>query len=103
MCRLALEKFAAAEVAHKFAIARGDLAADGDDLRASLNLEAFKRIIIEIHLLGFRGDFAAMIWIVNNKVSVAAHFDFTFARIQTENLRRGGARRLDKAMHVDPP
>ena len=45
--RFALEIFPAAKLADEFSIARRDLAAHGDDMRASLNFESFERVVIE--------------------------------------------------------
>src|SRR4051812_1573563 len=61
MVRLALKKFPASNVADEFPIPCSNLAADGDDVRPPFDLESFERIVIQIHLMSFGGNFSAII------------------------------------------
>ena len=70
MCRFALEIFSAPELAYEFSIAGRNLAANRDDMGAAFDFESFKRIVIEIHLVGFRRNLSAIVWIVNHEISV---------------------------------
>src|SRR4030095_6415380 len=80
MRRLAFQKLAAAEFADEFSVTRGNFPANGDDVRPSLNLESFKRIVIEVHLMRLRGNFSAKVRIVNNKIGVTRDFDGALSR-----------------------
>src|SRR6266513_1598660 len=72
MRRFALEVSAAAEFANELAVPCRNLATHGDDMRAHLDFETLKRIVIEIHLMRFGEDFSAVIGIVDNEIGVAA-------------------------------
>src|ERR1035441_1257722 len=61
MARLALEEFSVAVFADEFTIAHGDLPAHGDNARAAFDFPAFKRAVIEVHVLRLHGNFAAII------------------------------------------
>ena len=72
MTRLALEEFSVAVFANEFSIAHGDLPAHGDVARTAFEFPAFKRAVIEIHVLRLHGDFAAIIRIEHDEVGVCA-------------------------------
>src|ERR1017187_6199728 len=56
MARLALEKFPVAVFADEFPIAHGNLSAHGDDARPAFDFPAFKRAVIQIHVLRLHGN-----------------------------------------------
>src|SRR5438132_9320828 len=99
---LAFQELAAAEFADEFAVTRRNFAADGDNVRPSLNLESFERIVVQVHLVRLGGNFSAIIRIVNDKVGVAADFDRAFARKQTKKFRGLRAGAVNKPLDVDP-
>ena len=80
MTRLALEEFPVAVFADKFAIAHGDLPAHGDVARTAFQFPAFKRAVVEIHVLCLHGDFAAIVWVEHHEVGVRTGLDRAFAR-----------------------
>src|SRR4051812_25070420 len=98
MSRFALEEFAATDLANELPIARGDLTADGNCARTTLNFHAFKGVVIEVHRMRLRGNFSLIVWIVNNEVSVSADLDGALAREQAEDFCGVGARRGDELM-----
>ena len=102
MGRFALKKPASPDLADKFAVSHGDLAAYCDGLRTSGNRHAFERIVINIHRLRFRGDGPLVSRIVNNQIGVAAELDGAFARKQSEQSGRLGAGGVDKTVQIEP-
>ena len=88
MRRLALEKSSAPKFADELTIARGDFSAHGDNMRATFDLETFKGIVIDVHEMRLRGNFSAIVWIVDDEIRIAADLDRTFARKKAEQFCR---------------
>ena len=102
MIRLALEKFSAPAFADKFSVARRDLATNGDEMWVAFDFESFEGVVIKIHLVRFSGNFAAVIRIVDDQVSVAPGLDRSFAWEESEDFRRLRAGGIDEPMDIDP-
>lgn len=101
MSRFAVEELAAAGVADESTVARGNLAADGDDVRAAFDFPAFKGAVIDIHMMRLRGNFAAIIGVINHQVGVGTGLYGAFAGKKSKEfggLRAGG---IDELMQVD--
>ena len=83
---LALEQFAATDLADEFAVADGYLAADGDNGGASFNGHAFEGVVIHVGSLGLGRQRSPIIWIVNDQVRVTPQLDRAFSWEQAEQL-----------------
>src|ERR1017187_9695768 len=103
MTRLALEEFPVAVLADEFPIAHGDLPAHGDDTGTAFDFPAFKRAVIEIHVLRLHGNFAAIVWVIDHQVGVRAGLDRAFAREEIERLRDLRAGDVYKRVQVNLP
>jgi hypothetical protein len=80
MIRLAFEKLSARHLADELSIARRDLAPNGDNIGAAFDFESFEGIVIEIHLVRFGRNVAAIVRIVDDQIGVAPDLNRAFAR-----------------------
>src|SRR5262249_12387442 len=94
----ALEHLPVLVVADEFAVAHLNLAADRDSGGFAFDWPAFKSAVVDIHLLRFRRDVAAVGGIVNHQVGVAAELDCSLAREEAEDFRGLRAGGIDEAM-----
>lgn len=101
MVRLARNKPATPGLADKLPIARGNLAADGDDVRTAFDGHAFERVVIHIHSLGFCGDSTLISRVVNDEVGITAKLNRAFAREQTEDLCGLSAGSIHESVQVE--
>src|SRR5690606_38832627 len=92
MRRWTRQELARAELADEFAVADLDLAADGHQRRATFDLPAFERAVVDRHLLGLRGNLAAVGGVVDHQIGVAADGDRPLAGVEAEQLRSLRAR-----------
>ena len=69
---------------------------------AAFDFKSFEGIVIEIHLVRFRGNFAAVVGIVDDQIGVAPGLNRAFAREEAEEFRRLRAGGLDEPMQIDP-
>ncbi len=97
----ALQHAAATAFADELAIADLNFAANSHDGRATSDLHAFKTVVIVIGVLRFCGDRAAIIWIVDDEVGVAADGDGALAGEEPEELCGAGAGGVHKAIQGD--
>ena len=103
MTRFALQKFPATMRADEFSITHGDLPAHGDVAGTAFQFPAFKRAVIEIHVLRLHGDFAAIVRIEHHEVGVCAGLDLAFAREEVERLRDLRAGDVHERVQVNLP
>ena len=96
------KEFSASRITGKSLIADRDLAAHRDEMGPAFDFEAFKGIVVEIHLLGPGGNPAALSRVIEDQVGVASGLDGSFARKQSKNPRRVRACAGDKLMKIDP-
>src|SRR6476661_4446655 len=101
MRRFAAEKLTAGLVADELTIAGLDFAADCDDAGAAFDSQALEAAVIDVHVVSLRGDRAAVVGVVDDKVGVAAGGDCAFAREEAEEARGLRAGGIDEAMEVD--
>src|SRR5882724_8226854 len=101
MVRLTLEKFSATEYTDELSITRGDLAAHRHNMRPAFGLKAFKRIIIDVHLMSLHGNLSAVVRIVDDEISVTSDSNRAFAWKQSKKLRCLGAGGINKPLDVD--
>ena len=80
MVWLAREELSAADVAGEFPVAGRDFSSHRDDVGATFDFEAFKGVIIEIHLVSGGGNLPAVIRIVDDKVGIGASYVDTLIR-----------------------
>jgi len=68
MIRLAREKLSVANIADELSVPRRHLAAHRHGVRPALDIETFKRIVIQIHLVRLGGDFTAVARIGDDQI-----------------------------------
>src|ERR1017187_633494 len=103
MTRLALEEFPVAVFADEFSIAHSHLTAHRYHARAALDFPAFKRAVIEIHVLRFHGNFAAIVRVIDHEVGIRAGLDRAFAREKIKRLRNLRAGGVHERVQVNLP
>src|SRR3954471_8109839 len=101
MIRRAFEELAAADGADEFAVADGDLAADGDDSGAAFDGPAFEAAVVDVHHLRGGGDFSAVGGVVDDEVRIGARLDGAFFREETEELRGLRAGNVDEGVEIE--
>src|SRR5260370_25215024 len=98
--RLAAEKLASAGAAYEFA-GIDDRASAGEDRAGSaLDPDAFEHGIVDAHVMRLRADGLFLIRIKDDEVSIGAHRDGSFARIETEEFCRGRGDDFDEAVRT---
>src|ERR1039457_3860480 len=102
MIWFALEELAAAGLTDELPVTDCNLAAEGDHARAAFDRQALEGIVIHVHGLGLDRERAAIGWVKDDQVSVAAGLNSAFAREKAEQLRRLRAGDLDEAVQVEP-
>lgn len=103
----ALKKLAAPWIANELAVARSNFSTNSNRLRSAFDLHFFKGIVVEIHVMGARGDFAAIGRIVDDEVGIGAGLNGAFAGEKAEyflqlerwRYRRSVANRRDRVGH----
>ena len=78
-----------------------DLSPDGDGLWAAFNFEAFKGVIIEIHLMTPGGNLSPIIGIIDDEVGITAGLDRALSREKSKELCGIGAGGGDELMQVN--
>jgi hypothetical protein len=99
----ARKEFSAVNVADKPPVPDRDLSSDSNNVGASFDLESFKRIVIQVHLVSPGGNLSAIMGIVNDEVRIAAPLDGSLSREEAKEFRRVRASRSDELVQVEAP
>src|SRR4051812_29050785 len=95
------QQLAAPDFADGFTITHRNCATDSDDTRTTLDFHTFEGIIIKVHGVGFSGNLALVIRIINDKVGIRTGLDGAFAREEAKDFRSLGAGSVNKLVQVD--
>src|ERR1043165_4785463 len=93
---------AAAPLADELAVSYLNTPAHRDNGWASVHLHAFESVVVTVRMLRCRRENASIIWVVDNQIRVAPDGDGALAGKQPKQFRSAGARRVDKAVQVQP-
>lgn len=67
----------------------------------AFDFDALKHRVINPHVMGFRTDSVLAIGIKNNQISIAAHSNGSFARIQAKDLCRRSGDKFNESIDAE--
>src|SRR5579871_2481394 len=101
--RFAFEHTAAALFANESPVAHLHLTANHDNGRAPLDRPSLEGVVVVVGVLCGRGNCAAVLRIVDHKVSIRASCNHALPWSKAKQLRRTSAERIHEPMDIDNP